>query len=71
MYVYMLCVLDLKIKQFLIIFSPSSAPESRADFLLSPDEVLNLNFIGALPNKAITKIRVHWVLDLVRVRYIE
>lgn len=42
--------------------------ESRKNFLLSYDEKVNLALIGALPNKAIDHVRIHWLLDLVKIR---
>ncbi|XP_069684325.1 alpha-L-iduronidase isoform X2 [Periplaneta americana] len=39
----------------------SSAPE----FLLSKDERFNLALIGSLPHRAISQVRIHWLLDLI------
>ncbi|KAK6638868.1 hypothetical protein RUM43_007137 [Polyplax serrata] len=47
--------------------SPSSNPEERSQFLLSRDEQINLEVIGALPNEAISMIRIHWLMDLLKV----
>ncbi|KAK6635941.1 hypothetical protein RUM44_001196 [Polyplax serrata] len=47
---------------------PSSNPEERSQFLLSRDEQINLEVIGALPNEAISMIRIHWLMDLLKVR---
>ncbi|RUS90161.1 hypothetical protein EGW08_002040 [Elysia chlorotica] len=42
-------------------------PHQDASFDLSSDMVQNLAYIGALPFNGITQVRIHWLLDLVRV----
>jgi hypothetical protein len=45
-------------------FSPS-APH----YLLAKDERFNLALIGSLPHQSISQVRIHWLLDLITVRY--
>lgn len=48
-----------------------SPPEPRRNigkYLSTQDVKINIALIGALPNKAITQIRVHWLLDLITYR---
>ncbi|XP_017769452.1 PREDICTED: alpha-L-iduronidase [Nicrophorus vespilloides] len=45
-------------------FSP---PKGEVDtYLLSQDSKTNIAIIGALPNRGIKQIRVHWLLDLIK-----
>ncbi|KAF5299483.1 hypothetical protein FQR65_LT01064 [Abscondita terminalis] len=39
-------------------------------FLLSNDEKLNLAYIGALPNRAIEQVRIHWLFNLISLRIV-
>ncbi|BES89105.1 Glycosyl hydrolases family 39 [Nesidiocoris tenuis] len=46
-------------------FSPiDSTTEAAESLLLSKDERVNLALISALPNRAITHVRIHWLLNL-------
>lgn len=38
------------------------------DFFLSDDVSTNIEMIGALPNQALSTIRIHWLLNLVRIK---
>lgn len=42
-------------------------PHNDGSFDLSPDMAQNLAYIGALPFNGITQVRIHWLLDLIRV----
>ncbi|XP_065838317.1 alpha-L-iduronidase-like [Oscarella lobularis] len=46
-------------------FCPPLPHESANGYDLAEDERQNLIYIGALPNRAISQVRVHWLLDLV------
>nr|XP_032806614.1 alpha-L-iduronidase isoform X1 [Petromyzon marinus]XP_032806615.1 alpha-L-iduronidase isoform X1 [Petromyzon marinus] len=44
-------------------------PHNQADkFMLSPDERLNMAYVGAVPHGGIRQVRVHWLLELVTAR---
>ena len=47
--------------------SPPLPHQSAADFDLGPDMVQNLAYIGAVPHRGIAQVRIHWLLDLVKV----
>ena len=51
-----------------LIYSPPLPHQSAADFDLSPDMVQNLAYIGAVPHGGIQQVRIHWLLDLVKVQ---
>ena len=51
-----------------LIYSPPLPHQSAADFDLSPDMVQNLAYIGAVPHGGIWQVRIHWLLDLVKVQ---
>ncbi|GFS09916.1 alpha-L-iduronidase [Elysia marginata] len=42
-------------------------PHNDASFDLSSDMAQNLAYIGALPFNGITQVRIHWLLDLIKV----
>lgn len=42
-----------------------SPPQS----LLTVDERFNLALIGSLPHQSISQVRIHWLLDLITLRY--
>jgi hypothetical protein len=48
-------------------FSP--ALEETTEFLKSSDVHLNLEIIGSLPNKGLRNVRIHWLLDLLKIMY--
>lgn len=41
--------------------------DSITSYLLSNDVFMNMEILAALPNNAITNIRVHWILHLLRI----
>ncbi|XP_078455383.1 alpha-L-iduronidase isoform X2 [Lampetra planeri] len=44
-------------------------PHNQADkFMLSPDERLNMAYVGAVPHGGIRQVRIHWLLELVTAR---
>ncbi|XP_054842405.1 alpha-L-iduronidase isoform X2 [Eublepharis macularius] len=44
-------------------------PHSRADlFDLSKDQSINLAYISSVPHNGIEQVRIHWLLELIRVR---
>ncbi|PSN39547.1 Alpha-L-iduronidase [Blattella germanica] len=48
-------------------FCPPLPRSSTARFMLSPDVLFNLALIGSIPNKAISQVRIHWLLDIITV----
>ena len=46
--------------------SPPASGEIARDFLSSASVARNLDMIGALPNSAIRQVRVHWLMDLIK-----
>ncbi|GFN80707.1 alpha-l-iduronidase [Plakobranchus ocellatus] len=48
-------------------FCPPQPHQHSGSFDLSDDMVQNLAYIGALPFRGITQVRVHWLLDLIKV----
>lgn len=49
-------------------FSPPEPVEHVNDFFMTEDLNLNLEIVGSLPNRAITNVRVHWLLNLIMMR---
>ncbi|XP_059165895.1 alpha-L-iduronidase-like isoform X2 [Physella acuta] len=49
-------------------FCPPEPHQDAASFMLSPDMQQNLAYIGAVPFNGISQVRVHWLLDLVKVK---
>lgn len=46
-------------------------PHSRADrYDLSWDQQLNLAYVGAVPHGGIEQVRTHWLLELVKARWV-
>uniref|UniRef100_A0A8D0GXV6 Alpha-L-iduronidase n=1 Tax=Sphenodon punctatus TaxID=8508 RepID=A0A8D0GXV6_SPHPU len=44
-------------------------PHSRADlFDLSKDQVINLAYISSVPHDGIEQVRIHWLLELIKIR---
>ena len=50
----------------LLISSPPLPHESAEEWFLSEDMKQNLAFVGALPNSGIKQVRVHWLLNAVK-----
>jgi hypothetical protein len=48
-------------------FSPSEPVDKIDKYLMSDDLQRNLEIIGSLPNKGIENIRIHWLLNLIKV----
>ncbi|XP_058059524.1 alpha-L-iduronidase [Anopheles bellator] len=46
---------------------PPEPRNNTATFLLSRDSLLNLQLIGSLTDRAISHVRIHWLLELIRV----
>lgn len=49
-------------------FAPPAPVENVTDFFESKDVHLNLEIIGSLPNKGISNVRIHWLLNLLSIR---
>lgn len=49
-------------------FAPPDPVENVDEFFNSDDVKTNLEIIGSLPNHGIKNIRVHWLLNLLRIR---
>lgn len=49
-------------------FCPPEPHQASAEFDLSADMVQNLAYIGAVPHHGIQQVRIHWLLDLVKVQ---
>ncbi|XP_076467689.1 alpha-L-iduronidase-like isoform X2 [Babylonia areolata] len=49
-------------------FCPPLPHQAAGEFDLSTDMVQNLAYIGAVPHGGIQQVRIHWLLDLVRVQ---
>ncbi|KAK7097242.1 alpha-L-iduronidase-like [Littorina saxatilis] len=49
-------------------FCPPLPHQAAADFDLSPDMEQNLAYIGAVPHSGVEQVRIHWLLDLVKVK---
>lgn len=52
-------------------FAPNEPVEKVDDFFDSNDVKLNLEIIGSLPNNGINNIRIHWLLNLLSIRYVK
>lgn len=50
-----------------VSFSPFGSRGNISAHILSEDVKMNMILIGAMPNKAIKYIRVHWLLDLPKI----
>ena len=48
-------------------FSPPLPHEEAEKWFLSHDMRQNLAFIGSLPNRGIKQVRVHWLLDAIKI----
>ncbi|CAO1383924.1 unnamed protein product [Diamesa hyperborea] len=48
-------------------FAPPAPVENVTDFFESKDVNLNLEIIGSLPNKGISNVRIHWLLNLLSI----
>ncbi|KAK7496613.1 hypothetical protein BaRGS_00012265 [Batillaria attramentaria] len=48
-------------------FCPPKPHQDAAGFDLGPDMIQNLAYIGAVPHCGIQQVRIHWLLDLVKV----
>uniref|UniRef100_A0A182PJK7 Uncharacterized protein n=1 Tax=Anopheles epiroticus TaxID=199890 RepID=A0A182PJK7_9DIPT len=46
---------------------PPEPRNASGAFLLSKDSLTNLELIGSLPNRGISHVRIHWLLDLLEV----
>ena len=49
-------------------FAPPAPVENVTYFFESKDVHLNLEIIGSLPNKGISNVRIHWLLNLLSIR---
>lgn len=49
-------------------FAPPAPVENVIDFFESKDVNLNLEIIGSLPNRGISNVRIHWLLNLLSIR---
>lgn len=50
-------------------FAPPEPVETVDEYFESNDVNLNLEIIGSLPNNGITNVRIHWLLNLLSIRY--
>lgn len=48
-----------------LIYSPLSPKNEIFKFFETQEEKLNLELIGALPNKGIRQVRIHWLFYLI------
>lgn len=51
-------------------FAPPEPVTKAGNFFDSDDVNLNLEIIGSLPNQGIKNVRIHWLLNLLSVRYV-
>lgn len=49
-------------------FAPPQPIDDVEDFFHSEDVKRNLEIIGSLPNRGITHVRIHWLLNLLKIR---
>lgn len=59
------------IVQFFIVTISCSPPDPKSEiykWLLSEDVKMNLVFLGALPQRGIRYIRIHWLLNLIKIK---
>lgn len=49
-------------------FAPPEPVENVNDFFESNDVNVNLEIIGSLPNRGISNVRIHWLLNLLSIR---
>lgn len=49
-------------------FAPPAPVENVTDYFESKDVNLNLEIAGSLPNRGISNVRIHWLLNLLSIR---
>ena len=48
-------------------FCPPQPHEKFRDYVLSDDELQNIALIGSVARQGIKQVRIHWLLDLIKV----
>uniref|UniRef100_A0A1B6M9N3 Alpha-L-iduronidase n=1 Tax=Graphocephala atropunctata TaxID=36148 RepID=A0A1B6M9N3_9HEMI len=51
--------------------SPPESGNAAVEYLTSKEQLVNLALIGSLPFKGISHVRIHWLLDLITVNYVD
>lgn len=49
-------------------FSPPEPVDKVDEYMMNIDVHRNLEIIGSLPNKGIENVRIHWLLNLIKVK---
>ena len=50
-------------------FCPPDPHQDFYKFMFANDELQNLAYVGSVPNRGIKQVRIHWLLDLVSMKW--